>query len=956
MKNLTDYHAQYIAHQLTRRFSSKDSQKLATALFDAQVDLNPHQVEAALFAFKSPLSKGAILADEVGLGKTIEAGLVIAQKWSEGKRRILIIAPASLRQQWFQEMQDKFYIPSLILEAKNYKEMKREGCRHPFSDTEKNQIIIASYNFAVSKAEDISNIKWDLVVIDEAHRLRNVYKTGNKTGRAIKSALKDVPKILLTATPLQNSLAELYGLVSIIDDHAFGDFKSFNSNFSKLEDSQKYQVLKSRLQSICHRTLRRQVREYINYTNRIPILQRFNPTIQEEDLYTRVSEYLKRTELKAIPQGQKKLMIMVYRRLLASSTYAIAGGLESLIETLEEQIGISKKQESLAEKVLRNYEGYSEAADEWNEEVLQTTGCTLNEEDKIAILNEISDLRAFRDLARSIKENSRGRALLIALKTAFAKAKEIGAAEKAIIFTESRKTQDYLRELLSENGYQDCFVLFNGSNNDPRSVEIYNEWCKKHAGSEKVSGVKTADMRSALVDKFRESAKIMIATEAASEGINLQFCSMIVNYDLPWNPQKIEQRIGRCHRYGQKHDVIVINFLNDKNEAEERVYELLNEKFKLFEGVFGTSDEVLGAIESGVDIEKRIVDIIQMSRSSAEIEQEFNKLRAEVDEQINHAMQDTRKKLLENFDASVHERLKMNHAETNEYLTTFERLLWDLSRHELKNLATFNHPELSFDLKGSILGKEEILLGKYKIGRTVEGAHRYRLGHPLAQHIMKQAVSRKLSGSSLTVQYTKNSPKAAVLDPLVGSKGVLGLVKLKIESVDAEDHLFLCGSTDQGVNLTEEQARRILDYPASTHNQEEIRWPFHFDEQTRTKRESLINQLAEQQAVWFEEESDKLDSWASDQHQTHKTNLERIDGEIKELKKASRLTKNIQDKIDLQRKIKQLESKRHEAWKQQDEIRQIIDQQRDRLLDDAQDKLRNKVTEEKIFILRWHLV
>ena len=135
---------------------------------------------------------------------------------------------------------------------------------------------------------------------------------------------------------------------------------------------------------------------------------------------------------------------------------------------------------------------------------------------------------------------------------------------------------------------------------------IYADLAERHAGTDRVTGSRTADMRSALVDYFREQGQIMIATEAGAEGINLQFCSLVVNYDLPWNPQRIEQRIGRCHRYGQKHDVVVVNFLNRKNAADQRVFQLLAEKFQLFEGVFGASDEVLGAIESGVDFERRI--------------------------------------------------------------------------------------------------------------------------------------------------------------------------------------------------------------------------------------------------------------------------------------------------------------------------------------------------------------
>ena len=219
---ITPYHAKYFAFELTKRSSSDSLQKLASSLFDAQVDLNPHQVEAALFAFHSPLSKGAILADEVGLGKTIEAGLVISQKWAERKRKILVIAPSNLRKQWNQELLDKFFLSSLILETPSFNQEIKKGNLNPFNQ---NEIIICSYHFARAKDVYIKNIPWDLVVIDEAYRLRNVYKPSNKIATAVKNAVARAPKILLIATPLQNSLLELYGLVSIIDDYTFGDLK-----------------------------------------------------------------------------------------------------------------------------------------------------------------------------------------------------------------------------------------------------------------------------------------------------------------------------------------------------------------------------------------------------------------------------------------------------------------------------------------------------------------------------------------------------------------------------------------------------------------------------------------------------------------------------------------------------------------------------------------------------------
>ncbi len=270
--------------------------------------------------------------------------------------------------------------------------------------------------------------------------------------------------------------------------------------------------------------------------------------------------------------------------------------------------------------------------------------------------------------------------LLSALGVGFAKAREFGAAEKAIIFTESRRTQSYILRVLADVRLRTPLSLFNGSNNDDRSRAIYQEWLVRHTGSDRITGSRSADMRSALVDYFREQGKIMIATEAGAEAINLQFCAMIVNYDLPWNPQRIEQRIGRCHRYGQKHDVVVVNFLNRKNEADQRVYRLLSEKFQLFEGVFGASDEVLGAIESGVDFEKRIADIYQQCRQPADIQMAFDDLQRELSSEISEAMTTARRKLLENFDDEVREKLRLRSAHASQHLNHFEQQLIATSR------------------------------------------------------------------------------------------------------------------------------------------------------------------------------------------------------------------------------------------------------------------------------------
>lgn len=514
--NLTPYHAKYYAYELTRRCPPDSEDRIAGALVDAQVDLNPHQIDASLFAFRSPLSKGVLLADEVGLGKTIEAGLVLAQNWAERKRRLLVITPSNLRKQWHQELTEKFFLPCRILESRSYNEAIKQGEFRPLEPD--GQIVICSYQFARNKAADVHQASWNLVVMDEAHRLRNVYKPSSVIANTLKQTLAPFPKLLLTATPLQNSLLELFGLISIIDDQVFGDLKSFREQFSDLSQEQVFTTLKRRLAPICHRTLRRQVTPYIAYTRRLPLVEDFTPEESEDRLYNLVSDYLRRDNLQALPSSQRTLMTLVMRKLLASSTFAIAGALETLVKRLRVKLGKQTPSNTLEEELDQDYERLDETAEEWGEKDDEAVPA-MSESDRDALVREIADLEQFRDLATSITGNAKGQALLKALRVAFAKAAELGAAQKAIIFTESRKTQLYIQRLLADSPWRDGLVLFNGSNTDEQSRQIYADWRANHEGTDRISESKTADMRSALVDYFREQGQILIATEAGAEGI-----------------------------------------------------------------------------------------------------------------------------------------------------------------------------------------------------------------------------------------------------------------------------------------------------------------------------------------------------------------------------------------------------------------------------------------------------
>lgn len=956
MNNITIHQAKYLANYLTRRLPANDINKLTASLQDAQVDLTPHQVEAALFAFKSPLSKGAILADEVGLGKTIEAGIILSQHWAEHKRKLLIICPANLRKQWSSELQEKFSLESIILEKRSFDAILETGNLNPFTT---DKIVICSYQFAKAKAPYIKHTEWDLVIIDEAHRLRNVYKPTNKISNVIKSAIESRKKILLTATPLQNSILELYGLVSIIDDFVFGDLKSFKTQFSRLLDEEDYNELRERLQPICKRTLRRQVLEYIKYTKRIAILQEFFPTKDEQNLYDLVSEYLTRPKLYALPNSQRQLMTLILRKLLASSTYAIHDTFCSLISRLEAKL--KHQDDNNLEDLYFDFDGSDE---EWiddeeiendeEQEILSPT-------DIDGIKKEITDLYVFRDLAAKIKKNSKAEQLFTALDKGFEQLDSLGANKKALIFTESRRTQEFLYELLEKRGYKGKVVRFNGTNTDRQSTEIYKSWIERHKGSHKVTGSPTADRRAAIVDYFREEATIMIATEAAAEGINLQFCSLIVNYDMPWNPQRIEQRIGRCHRYGQKFDVVVINFLNKANAADIRVYELLDQKFQLFSGVFGASDEVLGSIGNGLDFEKRIAQIYNECRTTAEIEQAFDELQEELQAEISDKMLKARSTLLENFDESVQEKLRFNLAQSLSNLDLFEKRLWLLVKYALRNDAVFDNSHYRFTLNnGTIFDGNYFMTSERETKSSVEfpnNAHPLRIGSPLTQAIIKDYIDVGIPCQEIVFDYSSSEGKTVLLEELVGKSGWMRVEKVSIDSFEQEDHLLLSNFTDDGMEVYSDVVERMLMQSARITNNVDLPTDVleKLTRQIEKEKASVMERSALRNEVFFDEEMDKLDTWAGDMKVALEREIKDLDAEIKLRKSNAKKLSHLAEKVAEHRIIKELENKRAEKRQNLYEAQDEVDARKDTLLSKVERMLEQKIEQKELFTIKWRV-
>jgi hypothetical protein len=960
---MTKFHSKYYAYELSRS-GGKGVDRLGRALFDACVDLNPHQIEAALFALRSPLAKGVLLADEVGLGKTIEAGLVMCQSWAENQRKLLVICPASLRKQWAIELEEKFNQPSQIIDAKTYKDLLKAGYPNPFDI---NKIIICSMHFVAGKELDIRAIPWNLVVIDEAHKLRNAYRESNRIGKAVRQATLGCKKVLLTATPLQNSLLELYGLSTLIDENIFGDLSSFRTQYINYGGD--IPGLRDRLLGFCWRTLRSQVSEYVPYTERKLITRPFKPSEQEHKLYQSVSDYLMRDNTYAFPARQKHLLILLIRKVLASSPTALACTLEIIQERLKKIYEKAKAGLGVTDMLIAHEEIDEDLLDGILEDeennvadaITDDSGLASNQVIDIQLLaQEIEEIQHYNLWARGIGIDTKSKELLTALDIGFQKMSEMGAAQKAVIFTESRRTQDWLYNHLGNNGYDNDVITFNGTNKDDFTKQIYSDWLEANKETGRISGSRQIDIRAAILEYFKTDAKIMIATEAGSEGLNMQFCSLVINFDLPWNPQRIEQRIGRCHRYGQKHDVVVINFLNERNEADRRVHELLEHKFNLFSGVFGASDDVLGSLEAGMDFERRVIDIYQECRTEAEIKKAFNLLQTELEESIQTRMKDTRKVLIEHFDEDVHERLKVNLAGAQAKLDKIGKYFWAVTKHILERFANFNDGDFTFLLHTPI--DHDTRVGTYhlvtKKKNILNSAFLYRLNHPLGEKVLERAKHLQCPICKVAFDITNNPVKISIVEQLKGKRGWLTLKRLIVLSFDVEEYLLFSAIDDQGNNLCQETIEKLFSCIGFDNG--EVHLPGSVAKRLATDSDrhiqATITRNLEENNRHLSEACIQLDKWAEDMEKAASQEMDDTKRNIANIRRKVRLAENMQEQALLQDDLRKLEKRRRRQQQKFFDIEDEISEKRDSLVDQLTKRLEQKTQIETLFTIQWVVV
>jgi len=933
--------------ELLQQRSSRLGNRLTRSLEDATIDLLPHQVEAAAFALNRLFSGGAILADEVGLGKTIEAGLVISQLWAEGRRRILIIVPAGLRRQWAEELRSHFHLMGQIVDRARWNLMRKEGPDAFLLSCAQGPILL-SYTFAYRQLESLSTVPWDLVVMDEAHRLRNVYRPENRMGRSLREAFAKCSKLLLTATPLQNSLMELYGLVSFIDHRMMGTAYSFTKNY--IADNRGWEPvntdeLQGKLSGILIRTLRRQVADTIRYTQRHSILHTFAPFDEERELYRRVSEFLSRKDSISIGSGQQPLMILMYRKILASSSFAIAQTLLKVIKRLRACLeGVSEHPPVLEDPETETEEEEWTAIDEQSDG--ETDQAPLDEFQREQIEEELAELTECYELAAGIVRNGKGEALVRALSALFEEARKKGFPEKVVIFTESRRTQRYLYERLCEAGCEGDIVLLSGDLVDPAE-------------------------RHDVIRQFRDECRILIATDAGAEGLNLHFCSVVVNYDLPWNPQRIEQRIGRCHRYGQRHDVLVLNFLAENNEADKRVYDVLATKFRLFDGVFGASDEPLGDLENTMAFERRVLEIYQTCRTPEEIREAFDRLQNDLSSASRNRLITARSLLIDRFDDEVQKRFRLVGEQVRSTLDrdaeVVKHLIFSLFTHfpgYRQNEWILRIPEQYLLNVPGVSSEMRVTFGPFRSEN--EAVVALSPGHPLVDEIIREIRAYQPAlPVFLHLCLGKETVPARSISSLLGRNGWWFLYKVSIRSLEEEDHQVDMIIVEEGGSpriLGDEECRlfrRMAEM--STPAKKAISPPSEpicalADYAAKAKAENLEAEVR----LWCEREIESrlqiLDSFVDAECMEADARLERIREHLNELRTGRREAVDSEERARLRTQVTAQETRLlKEIQRANEGIEHRIAENR-ALRADLERRAKTTAQAERIAVAAWELV
>lgn len=845
-----------LAEELTRLRRADEQQRYAASQRRGRIDPNPHQIDAVIFALRRIRDGGCILADEVGLGKTIEAGLIMAQLLAEGARRVLLIVPKPLLGQWQVELRDLFG-----LEA-------REGRADPEAFIGDGVFLVGREFAGSEKGASLlrTTDPFDLCVIDEAHEVfAGIYKRYDKHGNyelesgearmahRVRSAIGQAPVLLLTATPIQNSLTELWGLVQYVEPTGtlLGKLPTFRQVFCDGDDRTlipgQAHELKRRLGTVLQRTLRRQAQEFLEkpFVDRRARLFDYPMSTEERALYDDVTAYLLEPELCAFRGNQRRLLLIGFHRRMASSLRALASSLSNVADRLRRQRDglpeATAPQTALA-FALDLEDDLEEDEEEKAEDEETEASKKRPPPSRARVEAELRRVEGFIRRAEALPQDSKAVCLIDALRLVLERGRLGDGSGKVVVFTESLTTQDYLEQLLVEHGglSADDVTLFRGQNESPRVQAAVKRWDDEVGAALPPSSrpSRPVAVRLALVHEFRTRSKVFVSTEAGAKGLNLQFCDTIINYDLPWNPQRIEQRIGRCHRYGQTRDVTVINFLARDNETQRLTFEILSQKLELFGQVLDASDAVLHRPERpeadapgslvgalGADFASKLRRIYERARTVKEIEDELRALRESLGAErkaFDEALSRTSGLIQTRFDDGVRQVFRRYQQELPAGLARLDR---DLERLLTGYLDALGVAFERRDDAGRVLvtippsarlpeGLRDGAAVAIGASKGLEGAEPLHLGHPLVLAAVAEA--RAATTAPLRVQLRARAGAQPPGSVAAGARGRLVVTKVTYRGFEAVERLFVTALLEGGAGpLDARDAEALLQLAAA---------------------------------------------------------------------------------------------------------------------------------------------
>lgn len=710
--NLYRFPTEFAAMVEARRLASfRDNDNLVAVYASSKIKVLPYQIAAARFALRSSMLKGCILCDEGSLGKTYEALLVVAQRWYEGKEHILVVIPSNLTAQWQQKLDEEFTLP--VIKWEEYTADSKGLC-------------IVTYDDVIREAEKIKSIRWDLAVFDEADFL---FKPDNKSVIAIKDAVGDAFKLLLTPTPITMSIMDIYGLIHFIDESVLPDADSFYRRYFRKPEN--YPELSSWISKFAFRTLKSQASQYVNFTNRLPVVLNYVPKDDEKKIYELTEKYLNLAEKQAYPQMDNYQLTLMFYHILASSPQAFAAMLEAPIERTHGD-----------ERVI---------------------------------------LESMRDMAVKITQTTKMEELVKAIKTTFAHLKSRKETQKAIVFVDNLATVPVLADLLTTAGY---------------------------------SVIRHTEKDALLRFRAEKDLQILICNDAMAKGLDIEYCPVVVNYDLLYNAVEMEQRICRCHRQGQQSDVLVINLLSKENISDVRILELINKRTLQFEGIFGMSDDIVG------NFDVKLEDVLQKRRTLADIRTDMETNLETNREPNEHIVSAAESSLFTTFTKDIAEKVSVSPKYIKEQAEFLNKDLWEV----VKFYFATKRSEYVIDDYNQILtlpdDKELPHLFYYNTGsrnKPYTGRRTYGMSKdfkPAAGRITLTSPLVKGILGEISCHDAAEIKTSEPCDPC--NIGLYYIILRNSSHHFLAEYDVLTGKTTNGQLITEDECYKILNYPISS--------------------------------------------------------------------------------------------------------------------------------------------